>query len=78
MAFDRLDTNTIVTLHSSPSRLLVHGRSNMYTCRLQHGDFKDLQNTEKRPSVCILNVAHQGSVLTKEVGDDRIQHFCLS
>lgn len=53
MAFDRLDTNTIVTLHSSGSRSLAHGRSDGGTLQTSAEGASNTCKMDTRPDQCI-------------------------
>lgn len=74
MAFDRLDTNTIVTLHSSgSSRSLVHGRSNIHTLQISAWGLQ--RSAKHREKTMFMHIyMWYIRILTKEVGD-RILNF---
>lgn len=60
MAFDRLDTNTIVTLHSSGSRSLAHGRSDGGTLQTSAEGVSNTCKTDTRPGQYIFMCGTSG------------------
>lgn len=60
MAFDRLDTNTIVTLHSSGSRSLARGRSDGGTLQTSAKGVSKTCKTDTRPDLGIFMCGTSG------------------